>query len=465
MPRYETRKIVFSKNDLPKDIKAGDVRKYFSSQIRIKDLHHTNQYGNFILCDYIFDAEEKERVDAPWDIKKGVLVNENNPYELLHVLTVRSVYQMPTTVGYMVKNRNNGEIMGLSYKQTWNLLYHEGATNAEATISRYGKFTTHLLDTIDELPSLSSSYWQLSPIDENEKLLVPLTKEVMKELEKSLKRVINEGLKKRIRRLSAEQSNKDYEAMDLVAERIRTANKITVLTGAGISTMSGIPDYRSAAAGVWQQKPDLLRSLNQQTFLEDPKQFWDSYYDLFAVTLNEIIPYQTNEAVVTAIDMINPNEGHQFFAKLEETGKNVTILTQNVDGLHQKAGSRNVLEIHGNVTTCSCLECGRTYRLKEVFKVGSIPRCECGHVLRPNVVFFGDAVQQFDRGEEAIVNSDLIIVAGTSLQVSPFNQLPRLAAANDIPVVYINGEAPDDEFDYVLQGNISEICGILEQKQ
>lgn len=443
---------------MPKDVKVGDIRSYFSSKIKIKDLEYTNQYGTFVLCDYIYDAEEKERVDGVWDIEKGVSASEQNPYEILHLLCMQN-----STIGYLVKNRRDNEVMGLSYKQTWKLLYHEGAANAEATISRYRQHTTYLLDSIDELPSFSSSYWQISPFDEQGQKNFILTKEVMNELERSVKRAINDGLRNRIKRLSNEEGVKDYQAIDQVAGKIRKANRITVLTGAGISTMSGIPDYRSAAAGVWQQKPDLLLTLNQETFLADPQQFWDSYFTLFAVTLDGIIPFQTNEAVVTAIDLIQPNEGHRYFAKLEEAGKDVTVLTQNVDGLHQKAGSKKVLEIHGNVTTCTCPECGKAYRLKEVFIVGSIPRCGCGMVLRPDVVFFGDAVQEFDHAKEAIVNSDLIIVAGTSLQVSPFNQLPVLAAAHNIPIVYINGEAPHDHFDYFLQGNISEICRLLAE--
>jgi NAD-dependent SIR2 family protein deacetylase len=196
-----------------------------------------------------------------------------------------------------------------------------------------------------------------------------------------------------------------------------------------------------------------------------PRQFWDSYYQLFAVTLSEIIPVQTDEAVMTAIDIIQPNEGHKFFARLEEKEKEVTILTQNVDGLHQKAGSNRVLEIHGNVTTCSCLLCGRRYELKDVYEARIVPTCECGIILRPDVVFFGDPVKEYKRAEDIIVKSDLIIVAGTSLQVAPFNHLPNLAAAANIPIVYINGEKPDDliKFDFILQGNISEICELLEK--
>jgi NAD-dependent SIR2 family protein deacetylase len=245
--------------------------------------------------------------------------------------------------------------------------------------------------------------------------MVPLSKEVEKKMEESFKRSIKKRIENQKKQLKRNLTLCEEQPFAQVSQLINDAKRITVLTGAGISTMSGIPDYRSAVEGVWRKKPDLLETLNQETFLEDPDQFWESYYQLFAVTLSEIIPVQTSEAVMTAIDLIQPNEGHRFFAKLEEKGKEVAILTQNVDGLHQKAGSKQVLEIHGNVTTCSCPLCGRRYELKNVYNEGTAPTCECGCVLRPDVVFFGDPVKEYERAEEIIAASDLIVVAGTSL--------------------------------------------------
>lgn len=463
MERYETKKMVFSKSDLPKDIKVGDVRRFPGGHYIIKDLSYTNSYGTFVLCDYRYDAEERRRLDEQWDIKKGVVPQEGNRFEVLHLISDPYDLGMGTTLGYVVRDCSNGEVKGISYKHLWELVFYQGAVNAIATVSQYGNMKSYLIDTIEELPSFNSSYWQCS-IFEKGKMRFPLSEEVEGQMKSALKRGIKQRIEAKIKQMNSTVCAGDQE-INQVASLIRKAKRITVLTGAGVSTMSGIPDYRSAVEGVWQKKPDLLESLNQLTFLTDPERFWDSYYDLFAVTLAEIIPDQTSEAVMTALDVIQPNEGHRFFAWLEEEGKVVAILSQNIDGLHQKAGSSLVVEMHGSVTTCSCPSCGVGYPLSEVFEVGTVPTCKkCGMVLRPDVVFFGDQVEKFDTAKELITTSDLIIVAGTSLQVAPFNTLPELAAAEDMPIVYINGELNENvlKFDYALEGNISEICKILK---
>jgi hypothetical protein len=126
MARYETKKMVFSKNDLPKDIKVGDVRRYSGSQYIIKDLNYTNTYGTFIICDYTYD-EGRKRVDRLLDIRMGIALQEGNRFEVLHLISDPYDIGMGTTLGYVVKDRENGELKGISYKHLWDLVFYEGA--------------------------------------------------------------------------------------------------------------------------------------------------------------------------------------------------------------------------------------------------------------------------------------------------------------------------------------------------
>ncbi|UYZ21739.1 SIR2 family NAD-dependent protein deacylase [Mesobacillus jeotgali] len=436
---------------------------YFDARLTIRDLNYQNQYGTFVLCDYTFDAEEREKTDSAWEIRKGAPPNTANPYEIMHVLRIPSIQHLSEAVGYVIRNIEKRELLAVSYREAWKFLFHEGAINGVATISRHGNFTSYLIDSIEELPAFDSAYWGISPYDSDGKPVATFTKEVQKNMEHSLKREINSRIKRRITQLDPGYEGKPQDQLKDLAELIKASGNITVLTGAGISTMSGIPDYRSAIEGVWRKKPDLLQTLNQFVYLREPELFWKSYYDLFALTLDDIIPYPTKQAVMTAIDSIVPNDGHAFFADLEKAGKQVSIITQNVDGLHQKACSSRVIEFHGNVMTCSCPVCDNSYKLEEFFEVGTVPRCECGTVLRPDVVFFGDAVKGLDIAEELIADSDLMIIAGTSLNVSPFNLLPGVARELNIPIVYINNVITEENYDITLQGDISNVCTQLKE--
>jgi NAD-dependent deacetylase len=200
-----------------------------------------------------------------------------------------------------------------------------------------------------------------------------------------------------------------------LAKWIQEAQSIVFLTGAGISTASGIPDFRSTG-GMWQQEISRETYISRSFFNHQPKVFWEKYKEIFQVKL---------------IGQYEPNEGHLFLAELEQQGKNVTVLTQNVDGLHQKAGSTNVLEIHGTLQTASCPKCKTVYEL-EYIMTELVPRCNrqtkhgvCEFILSPDMVLYGDAVKGFSQAEEVLQAADVCVVMGTSLQVTPVNMLPE----------------------------------------
>lgn len=256
------------------------------------------------------------------------------------------------------------------------------------------------------------------------------------------------------------------EEINEVANLIERAQKIVVLTGAGMSTNSGIPDYRSSADSIWRKHPTVLTRLNQASFVQNPSDFWEAFYYLIEVSLAELVPFPTHDAVIATIRALQPNGGHRFFAWLETNlNKEITIVTQNVDGLHQQAGSKTVISMHGNIFECVCPNCSATYSLLNVIKKEHLPRCECGYVLRPNVVFFGDEVHHYIQAKEEVQPGDLIMVVGTSLKVYPFNQLVY-EKRDDAPLVLINGSPVEEKvgFDHRIYGDIEQICRKLQER-
>ncbi|MBR4976665.1 MAG: NAD-dependent deacylase [Thermoguttaceae bacterium] len=207
------------------------------------------------------------------------------------------------------------------------------------------------------------------------------------------------------------------------AELLADAPKIAALTGAGISTESGIPDFRSST-GVYQTTSEAVFSID--FFRENPGEFYRIFGPFYAQT------------VAAA-----PNAGHVALADLERLGKKVEIVTQNIDALHSAAGSTFVWEIHGTLRTSSCVLCDRSFE-PSVFgatvATGQIPRCpECGGDLKPDIVFFGEALPEraLAGAQRAMWETRLLLVLGTSLQVYPAAGLPRECDA-DVPFVVVN---------------------------
>ena len=207
-----------------------------------------------------------------------------------------------------------------------------------------------------------------------------------------------------------------------ISEKLRAARKIVFVTGAGISQESGIPTFRGKD-GLWRNY-DAMKLATIEAFYDDPKLVWEWYnerrHNIFAA---------------------QPNLGHKSIVELEKYSE-VVILTQNIDGLHQRAGSSQVLELHGSIVKIRCTVCDFKDEMYTKFSENP-PLCTCGNILRPDVVWFGEGLPQ-DVWQEAIShanNCDVMIIAGTSLVVSPANTLPIYAKQNGATLIEIN---PDE---------------------
>ena len=209
-------------------------------------------------------------------------------------------------------------------------------------------------------------------------------------------------------------------SIDAARERVRAAKSLAVLTGAGVSAESGIPTFRGSG-GYWQQHrfEDLA---TPQAFARDPKFVWTWY-----------------EERRRAIAQAKPNPGHYALVELEKQKPEFTLITQNVNGLHDLAGSKNVIKLHGDIWTLRCLKCG-----KESLDRSQLddlpPYCECGGMLRPGVVWFGEALPAriWQEAEKAARSADLFLLIGTSAVVYPAAGLATMAKSSGARVVEIN---------------------------
>ena len=208
---------------------------------------------------------------------------------------------------------------------------------------------------------------------------------------------------------------------------IRNSHHMVALTGAGISTPSGIPDFRSTDSGLWEQyDPFEVASLN--AFRYHPEKFFNWMRPL-----------------ATKIKHAAPNPAHRGLAWLEEQGFLKTIITQNIDGLHKLAGSKNVIEIHGSIDTLTCIQCYRqspaTIYLEDFISAGKLPYCNhCQGLLKPDVILFGEQIpsRAWLEAQEASRRCDLMLVSGSSLEVLPVAGLPMRAIENGARLIIIN---------------------------
>ena len=208
---------------------------------------------------------------------------------------------------------------------------------------------------------------------------------------------------------------------DTVAQKLKDSRKIVFVTGAGISQESGIPTFRGKD-GYWR-KYDPMKLASIDAFYDDPKLVWEWYEDRRKNILD-----------------VKPNEGHFAISQMEEF-KDVVVLTQNIDGLHQRSGSTNVLELHGSIIRIKCTVCDFTDNITENFE-SLPPKCKCGSMLRPDVVWFGESLPQ-NIWQSAIKEAsicDVMIIVGTSLVVSPANTLPVYAKQNGAILIEVNPE-------------------------
>jgi len=222
----------------------------------------------------------------------------------------------------------------------------------------------------------------------------------------------------------------DAKKISKAAKIIARAKHVVALTGAGISTPSGIPDFRSAGSGLWDRvDPMVVASI--WGFMEHPHAFYEWVKPLARKILDA-----------------KPNPAHHALAQLEARGKLNAIITQNIDNLHQRAGSKRVLEVHGHMREATCVRCYHLSpaepMIEKFLADGQVPRCpECGSVMKPNVVLFGEMlpVGVMHDAEEESRTCDVMLIAGSSLEVAPAADLPLLAKKHGAQLIIVNKSA------------------------
>ena len=223
---------------------------------------------------------------------------------------------------------------------------------------------------------------------------------------------------------------------------IADSDNIVFFGGAGVSTESGIPDFRSVD-GLYNQKwkypPETILS---HTFFE---RYPEEYYRFHREKL--------------VIDGVKPNRCHLRLAELEREGKLKAVITQNIDGLHQLAGSRNVLELHGSVLRNHCVKCGRSYGLEAVTSCEGVPKCTCGGTIKPDVVLYGECLDEdvIEASVKAIRNADMLIIGGTSLVVYPAAGLVDYYRGNRLVLINRDPTGYDSSADLLITGKIGEV--------
>jgi len=229
---------------------------------------------------------------------------------------------------------------------------------------------------------------------------------------------------------------------------IDESNNIVFFGGAGVSTDSGIKDFRGKD-GLYKEKQLVNRTPEYMLSIKCLTNEPDLFFEYYRTKMN-------------CLDKL-PNVTHKYLTKLEETGKLKAIVTQNIDGLHQKANSKKVYELHGTTLTCSCMKCGKTYNGEELFKQEPIPKCECGGTLRPDIVLYGEMLPDcFNTAAYLISEADLLIVAGTSLTVEPAASLVRLYRGKHL-VIINQDETPYDRIaELVIHTPMGEIFSNLK---
>jgi NAD-dependent deacetylase len=241
----------------------------------------------------------------------------------------------------------------------------------------------------------------------------------------------------------------DYtEQIHRAVEMIRNSRHAVVLTGAGMSTPSGIPDFRSAGSGLWtQDNPMLVASLT--AFRRRPDQFFDWLRSLAEPIWNA-----------------QPNAAHQALAEMQQAGYLRAVITQNIDGLHQKAGSTQVIELHGSLNTLTCPRCGAQYPAGQFMGAfiqhSHQPHCtECEGLLKPDIILFEEALpmKAWNDAQAHCEQADLVLVAGSSLEVSPANQLPLYALQHDARLIIntISATYLDEAAHVLIPGDVATI--------
>lgn len=227
---------------------------------------------------------------------------------------------------------------------------------------------------------------------------------------------------------------------------IDTSRQIVFFGGAGVSTESGIPDFRSED-GLYHQKyrypPETI--LSHSFFMQKTEEFFEFYRDKMIVT------------------DVQPNITHYFLAKLEQSGKLLGVITQNIDGLHQAAGSKRVIELHGSIHRNTCMRCLKPYPLSAVQAADGVPRCECGGIIKPDVVLYEESLNEEDitAAVSMISSADALIVGGTSLSVYPAASFLRYFNGSHLVLINKSATPYDGNADLLIQAGLGEVFGAL----
>ncbi|MHA1972686.1 MAG: SIR2 family NAD-dependent protein deacylase [Candidatus Hodarchaeales archaeon] len=239
--------------------------------------------------------------------------------------------------------------------------------------------------------------------------------------------------------------------IERAVELISKSKYIVAFTGAGISTDSGIPDFRSPG-GLWERfDPQEYATL--KSFLNHPEKFWSMHEELTKTVLQS-----------------KPNDAHRFLVELEKLGKLKSIITQNIDFLHSRAGSQRIIKLYGSGEEAICLSCNKTYLYSEFEKLiqerGIPPRCPvCKGLIKPNVVLFGEPLPDgvYNKASTEVSQSDLLIVIGSSLSVYPAALIPQQAVRTNTKIIIMNrNSTPLDSYaDIVIRGSAAEISKTL----
>jgi len=238
-----------------------------------------------------------------------------------------------------------------------------------------------------------------------------------------------------------------------LAELIREAGSVVALTGAGISVPSGIPDFRSPGSGLWENV-DPMEVAHIDAWRADPERFWHFYGSRFQTLRDK-----------------EPNGAHRALVALEERGKLDAVITQNIDRLHARAGTRELVEVHGTIDHSSCLSCRAQYPLEDVQRrledsPVSVPCCDCGEPLKPDVVLFGEFLPEgaLERAYALAAGADVLLCVGSSLEVHPIAQLPGVTrqAGGEVAIVTAGPTPWDPRAAVKLDGDVvAELEGVL----
>ena len=250
-------------------------------------------------------------------------------------------------------------------------------------------------------------------------------------------------------------SSQTLEMVQFAAELIRKARHTIVLTGAGFSTPSGIPDFRSEGTGLWS-RDEPLEVAALATFRTHPERF-----------------YQWFRSLAGQILYAKPNAAHYALAELEQHGRLQAILTQNIDLLHERAGSQHIVDLHGTLKTLSCTECFHQYGYQDYLPAfierGELPRCPaCAGLLKPDVILFGEQLpyQAWFEAQREVLACDLMIVAGSSLEVLPVASLPMRAMEHGAHLIIIN-QSPtylNVRADIILSDDVIRLVPVIAEQ-